>query len=115
MSDVQDSVSVGVTLWKRYLGGNRGYSQVPDGVPPSGGATDRGDGGEMWGRRRVGVPSGKVGDGLCGAPPNHSIHKEAADDHSVEGGLPSYIFIVHGGREDAGDDLDGAMVGSRRG
>ena len=102
------------TLWNQEMGGDQGDVQGPDGVPPSGGAMDHGDDGETRGRRRVGVSSGRGGDGLCRDPPHHGIHQETTDDHSREGGLPARICTVHGGGEEAGDDPDGALVGSRR-
>ena len=58
---------------------------------------------------------GRGVDGLSRAPPHQSIHKEAAEKHSGEGGLPDCICTVHGGGENARDDLDGVLVGSRRG
>ena len=92
-----------------------GYDGVDDqgtgGVQPPGGATDHGDDGKTWGRRGVGLSSGRGGDGLSGDPPHQSIHKEAADNHSGEGGLPPHICTVHGGIADAEDELFGAMVG----
>ena len=63
-SNIQGGGAFGVTIWKRELGGDWGYDQGPDGVPPSGGATDRGDDGETWGRRRVIVSSIRGVDGL---------------------------------------------------
>ena len=60
-------------------------------------------------QRRVGLSRGTGGDGLCGAPPHKSINKEAADNHIREGGLITCICIVHGGGEDYGDELDGAL------
>ena len=63
----------------------------------------------------MGVYSGRGEDVLCRAPPHWSIHKEDADDYIGEGGLSACICIVNGGGEDAGDDLDGELVGSRRG
>ena len=41
------------------MGGDRIDDQGPDGVPSSGGVTDHRDDGETWGRRIVGVPSGR--------------------------------------------------------
>ena len=38
-----------------------------------------------------------------------------ADNHSGEVGLPACICTVYRGRENAEDDPDGALVGSRRG
>ena len=58
-SDVQGSGPVIVTLWKKESGGEQGYAQGPDGVPPSGGATDHGDDSKMWVRLRVGVSIGR--------------------------------------------------------
>ena len=75
--------TIGVTLWKLELGGDRVDDQGPDSVPPSGDAADHGDGGETWGRRGVGVSSGRGGDGLYGYPPHRSINQEASDNHSV--------------------------------
>ena len=64
--NVKGGGTVGVTLWKQYLGGDRGDSQDPDRVPPSVGATDHDDGGKLWGRQIVEVSSGRRGNGLCG-------------------------------------------------
>ena len=89
--NVQYGGSFGVTLCKRELGGDRVDAQGPDGVLPSDGATDHGDGGKTWGRRRVVVSSGKVGDGLRGAPPRWSIHEETLDKHIGEGGLLAHL------------------------
>ena len=44
-----------------------------------------------------------------------SILKEAAENHNREGVLSACICTVHGGGDNAGDDPDGALVGSRRG
>ena len=112
--NLQVSGAVGVTLWKRELGGDRGDAQGSVSVPPSGGATDHGDDGGTWGRRRVGVSIGRGGDGLHGDPPNRSINQESEGNHSGEGGFPSCLYILHGGGEDDGDDPDGTLVGSRR-
>ena len=112
-SDLKYSGAVGVTLWKRELVCDPGYAQVPDRVPPSGGVTDHGDDEKQGGRQRVGVSSSRGGNGLCRAPPNRNIHKEVANYHSREGGLPACLCIVHGGGEDSGDDPDGALVVSR--
>ena len=69
-SNVQGVGSVGVTIWKRYMGGDRGDSQVLDDVLTLGGAMDHGDDGETWDRRRVGVSNGRGGDELRGDPPH---------------------------------------------
>ena len=93
------------------MGGEWGDAQGPDGVTPPGGATDHRDDGEKWGRRRVGVYRGRVGDGLRGDPPHRSIYTEAAYDHIREGGLQACLYIVNGGIEDAGYKPDDALVG----
>ena len=90
-SNVKGSGEVCINIWNRELGGDQVDAQGPDGIPPSGGATNHGYGGETWGRRRVGLSSGRGGDGICRAPPHQSIHKESGDKHSVEGGLPVYL------------------------
>ena len=97
------------------MGGDQGDAKGPDGLPPLGSATDHGDDGEMWGRLRVGVSSSRGGNGLRGAPPHRSINQEMADKHSGQGGLSAHLYTVHVGVEDARDDPDGALVGSRRG
>ena len=56
------------------------------------------------------MSSGRGGDVIHGYPPNRSINQEAEDNHGGEGGLPACICIVHGGGEDSGDELDGALV-----
>ena len=38
----KDTITGGVNIQKRELGGDQGYYQGPDGVPPSGGAIDHG-------------------------------------------------------------------------
>ena len=96
-SNVHVSGTVGVSIWKRELGGGRGDAKGPDSISTSGGATDHGDDGETWVRRRVGVSSNRGGDGLRRAPPHWSIHKEATDNHIREGGLPACICIFHRG------------------
>ena len=69
----------------------------------------------MWGRRRVGVSSGRGGDGIRGDPPHRSIRKEAAGNHIGEVGMPEGICTVHIGGENAWNEPDGALLGSRRG
>ena len=93
--------------------GDQGDAQGPDGVPPSGGVMDHGDDEKIWVWQRMGVSRGRGGDGLCRDPPHQSIHKEAEDNHIREGGLTACLCIFHGGREDVGDEPDGAMVVSR--
>ena len=63
----------------------------------------------------MGVYSRRGGDGLSGAPHNRSIHKEAAENHSREGGLPTCVCTAHGGGENTRDEPNGALVVSRRG
>ena len=113
--NVQGCGSVGVTLWNQYFVGDWGDAQAPNSVTPLVGATDRGNDGKKWGRRRVEVSIVRGGDGLRRDPPQRSIHKEVAYDHRGEVGLPACLCILHVGREDTGDDPDGALVGSRRG
>ena len=97
------------------MGGYQGNAQGPDSIPPSGGGTYHRDDGETWGSQRVLISSGRGGDGICNTQPHESIHKETADDHSGAGGLLDCLCIVPGGIEDAGDELDGTLVRSRRG
>ena len=73
-SNVQGGGAFGVTLWKRYLGGDRVDAQGPDGVSPSGGDTDHVDDEKTRGRRIVGVSSSIGGNGICGSPTHRSIH-----------------------------------------
>ena len=84
-------------------------------VPPSGGATDHGDDGETRGRRRMGVPISRGGNGRRRAPHHRGVHQEVAHEHSGEGGLTPRLCNVNKGGEDAGDKLVSAMVGSRCG
>ena len=70
---------------------------------------------KTWVRQRVGVSIGRGGDGIHGDLPRRSIHKEAADDHIGEGGLPDCLCVLHRGGADARDKLDSALVGSRGG
>ena len=85
--NVKGDGTVGVNLWKRDLGGDQGDDQGTDSVPLSDGTTDHRYDGKTWGRRRVGVSSGRGGDGIRGVPPHWSIHQEVVDDHNIEGGL----------------------------
>ena len=96
------------------MGGEQVDDQVTDGVPPSVGATDHEEDGKTLVRRIVGLSNGRGGNGICGYPPHLIIHQEAADNRSVEGGLSSCLCILHRGGEYAGDNPDGALVGSRR-
>ena len=66
-SNVQGVGAVGVTIWKQELGGDSGNAQGTDGIQPYSGTSDHGDDGEMWGRQRVGVSSGRGGYGISGA------------------------------------------------
>ena len=63
----------------------------------------------------MGVPSGILGDGRRWDPLNRSVHQEATYEYRREGGISTRICTVHGGGADAGDEPDGALVGSRRG
>ena len=72
--NVKGGGAVGVTILNRELGGDQGDAQGPDGVSTLGGATDHGDESEIWGRRRVGVSSGRGGNGISGDPPNWNIN-----------------------------------------
>ena len=63
----------------------------------------------------MGVPSGILGDGRRGDPPHRNVHQEATYEYRREGGISTSICTVHGGGADAGDDLDDALVVSRRG
>ena len=114
-SNVQGGGTVGVTIWKQELGGDQGDTQDPGGVPPSVGATDQGDDGETWGMQRVGISSGRGGDGTRGDQPRWSINQYVAEKNVREGGLPAYVCIVHRSREDSRDETNGALVVSRRG
>ena len=89
--NVQGFGAVVVTLWKKELGGNRVDAQVPDDVTPLVGATDQGDDGETWVWWRVVVSSSRGDDKRRWDPPHRSIHKDAADEHSGEGGLPACL------------------------
>ena len=80
-----------------------------------GGVTDLGDDNKIGNRRRVGVSSGRGGDGLPGDPPHRSIHKEASENHIGKGGLTACICIVHRGGDNARDEPDGVLIGSRCG
>ena len=114
-SDVQGGGAVSAIICQYKLGGDRVYAQGPDGVPPSGGTTDHGNDGKTRSMRRVGVPIGTGDDGSRMDPPHRGVHQEAEDEYVGEGGLPPRLCTVHGGRADSGDDLAGAMVGSRHG
>ena len=61
------------------------------------------------------VSRGIGGNGLCGAPPHQSIHKETVDNNSGKGDLMACIFTVHDGGENVRQKPYGALVGSRRG
>ena len=89
--NVQGGGAVGINLWKKELGGDRGDAQGPDGVPPLGGAKDHRDDGKTWGRRRVGLSRGREGDRLCEASPHRSLNQESAHKNSGEGGLSNCL------------------------
>ena len=97
------------------MGGEGEDSQGPVGVPPPGGATYHRDDSETRGRNRVVVTPSGGGNVSCGAPPHQGVNQKASDNHRGEGGLPPRLCTVHGGGADAGDEPDGALVGSRRG
>ena len=113
--NLQGGGAVCDVIWKREMVGDYLYTQGPDGVPPSGGATDRGVGGKTWGRRRVLVTRGRGGDGRCKDTTHWGVHQEAAYYHSGECGLPPRLYTVHRGGEDAGYEPGGVLVESRRG
>ena len=113
--NVQGGGAVGAIIWQRVLGGDWGYDKGPSRVTSLFGATDHGDDGKTRGRRGVGVPSGRGGDGCRRAPSHKSVHKEAAENDRRESGLLPRLCTVHGGGADAGDEPDRALVGSRRG
>ena len=69
-SNVQDGGTIGAIIWHKELGDDRGDAQGTDSVTPSGSATDHKDNGETQGRRGVGVPIGREGGGIRGAPPH---------------------------------------------
>ena len=59
----------------------------------------------------MGVPLGIGGNGSRGYPHHMGVHQETAGDHSGKGGLPPHIQALRKSEADAGDKLDGAMVG----
>ena len=63
----------------------------------------------------MGVSRGIEGNVRRGDPPHRSVHQEEADDYSIEVGLLPCLCTANGYGEDAGDEPDGALVGSRRG
>ena len=73
------------------MGGDRGYAQGPDGVPPLDDTAEHGDDGEMRGRQRMLVHSGRGGYGRHGDPPHQGVHQEGAYDHRGEGSLQTRI------------------------
>ena len=90
-SYVQRGGPVGAITWQQEIGGDRGDAQGPGGVPPSGGVMVHRDDVKTQSRRRVGVPLGRGGNGRRGVPTHKGVHKEAEDDHSIEGGLLPYL------------------------
>ena len=94
-SNLQDSSTVGVTLWKRELGGDQGDAQCPDGISPENGTTYHRDDSKMWGRRRIVVSSSRGGDRLSGDPLYRIIDTGTAENHSGESGLPACVCTVH--------------------
>ena len=89
--NVQDGDVVGDIIWQKDLGGYRGDSRGPGGVPPPGGMTDHEDDGKKRGRRRVGVPIGCGGNGIRWDPLHWSVHQEAEYYHRGEGDLPPRV------------------------
>ena len=56
--NLKDCGVVGASIWQREMVDDWGDAQDPDGVPSMGGATDHGDDGKLWVRRRVLLPGG---------------------------------------------------------
>ena len=59
---------------QQELGGDEGDAQCPGEVPPLSSATDHSDDGKTQGRRRVVLPLGSGGHGLCRAPPHWGVY-----------------------------------------
>ena len=57
------------------MGGDWGDDPGPDGIPPSGGATDHRNDGEVRGTQRVGVPIGIGFKGNRGGPTYWVVHQ----------------------------------------
>ena len=75
-SNVTDGGAVSAIIFQQELVGDWVYDQGLDGVPPSGGTTDHRYYGKTRGRRRVGVPISKGGDGIRGYPPHRGVHQD---------------------------------------
>ena len=97
------------------MGGESRYAQGTGGVTTLGGTTDNGADSVSQGRRRVVVTLGRGGNGSRRAPPHKGIHKETAGNYIKKGVLLPNLWDLYVGGADAGDDLDGAMVGLGRG
>ena len=114
-SDVQGGGAFGSIIWQRDISDDQGYAKDPDGIKPSVSVKYNGDDGETQGRRRVGGPISRVGNGRCRAPPHWGLHQEATYDHRGEVGLPTRLCTVNEGGADAENKPVGVLVGSRRG
>ena len=58
-SNIQGGGAVVAVIWKKYIGGYQVDAQGPDRISSSGGKTYYRDDSEMWGRRRLVLPSGR--------------------------------------------------------
>ena len=56
------------------LGGDRGDSKGPGGVPPPGFQADHEDDGYMWGGRGLGIPPGGGSTGSRRTAPHNGVH-----------------------------------------
>ena len=73
------------------MGVDGGDDQGPVGDLPPGGMTIHRADGKTWGRRRVVVPLGSVGNVSRGAPPHRGVHQETTGNNIVKGGLLPHI------------------------
>ena len=109
--NVQGGGAIGVTLWKRELGGDQLGAQDPEGVPPSGGTTDHRDygaGGE-WEYPTVEEVMDSIGLHLVG------VYIKRRKTTITERATCQPVYALCTEAEDARDELCGTMVGLRRG
>ena len=102
--------SAAVRQWK--LGGDGGNVEGHGGVPSLGGQTDHGYDDKTCGGRGVVISPDGGGNRSSRLTPHTGVHLDTAGDHHGTGSMPPHLWTMYWGKEDAGDEPDGDMVGS---
>ena len=107
------SVSAPVRKWE--LSGNGGDYKDLGRIPSLGGNANHRDDDKTWGGQGVEIYPGGGGNGRRGTSSHRRVYQEATDKHSGKGVLPTHLWTLFQGREDAGENTDGERVGPGRG